>query len=119
MAKGEGMAIRLVPSGAGLPKGRASLPLLALRPCGAARPQGANAPPSLRPGPAARRFRAGHAGNALDHHDEQHAAFIPPTQPAHAPAINVIAELDRLEKPQELRFNMHSPLRTCMARQSW
>src|ERR1700680_4165109 len=93
---------------------RASLPLLALRPCGPARPQGA----FLRPGPATRRFSAGHVGNALDHHHEQHSAFIPPAQPAHAPAIQVIAKLDRLEKPQELRFNMHSPLRTCMARQS-
>jgi hypothetical protein len=35
-------------------------------------------------------------------------AFIPPTQPAHAPAIQVIANLDRPAKPQELRFYVHS-----------
>jgi len=76
---------------------------------GGAPSAGENAPPFLRSGAAAWRF---HACNPLYHHDEQHVTFIPPAQPAHAPAINVIAQLDRPEKPQELRFNMHSPLRT-------
>jgi hypothetical protein len=56
--------------------------------------------------------------HALDHNDEQDAALVPTTQPADLPAINAIAKLDCPEKPQELRFNVHSPLRTCMALQS-
>jgi len=40
-----------------------------------------------------------HACDLLNHHDEQHATLIPPTQPAHLPAINVVAKLNRAEKP--------------------
>ncbi len=77
---------------------------------------GATPPPFLRPGAAARRFPVWSVGNSLDHHLEQYPAFIPPARPAHPPAIQVIAKRDRPAKPQEFRFNMHSPLRTCMAR---
>ena len=69
----------------------------------------------LRQGTAKRRFPAWSIGNSLDHHHEQYTAFIPPAQPAHAPAIEVIAYLNCPAKPQELRLNMHSPLRTCMS----
>jgi hypothetical protein len=61
--------------------------------------------------------RFGSVGNALDHDDEEHAMFIPSTQPAHPPAINVIAPCNRSPQPQKFRFNAHSPRRTCMARQ--
>jgi hypothetical protein len=54
-------------------------------------------------------------GHALDHHHEQDPAFIPTAQPAHPPAIQVIANLDRPIKSKELGFHLHSPLRTCMA----
>ena len=46
--------------------------------------------------------------NPLYHHDEHHSAFIPAAYPANAPAIDVIAKLDRPEKPKELRFDMHA-----------
>jgi hypothetical protein len=51
-------------------------------------------------------------GYALNHHYEQDAAFVPPSEPAHSPAINVIAHLNGPEKAQVLCFNVHSPLRT-------
>src|SRR4051794_30145168 len=51
----------------------------------------------------------------FNHDDDQHAALAPPAEPAYAPGINVIAQLDGPAKSQELRFNVHSPLRTCMA----
>jgi predicted lysophospholipase L1 biosynthesis ABC-type transport system permease subunit len=54
------------------------------------------------------------SGNPLDHHDEQNPVFIPAAQPADAPAIHVIAQLNRLENPQEFRFHLHSQW-TCMA----
>jgi hypothetical protein len=84
----------------------------------AARPQGEIAA-SLRQGAATttQRFPAWLIGHALDHHHEQYTAFIPSAQPAHAPAIQVITNLDRPAEPQELRLNMHSPLRTCMSLQ--
>jgi hypothetical protein len=70
---------------------------------------------ALRQRAATRRFPAWRIGHALDHHYKQYPAFIPPAQPAHAPAIQVIAHLHRPKQSQELGFNMHSPLRTCMA----
>ena len=48
---------------------------------------------------AAQGFRAWLIGHALDHHHEQYTAFIPPAQPAHTPAIQVNAHLDRPAKP--------------------
>jgi hypothetical protein len=50
-------------------------------------------------GTTGRRRARSHVGNPLGHHDEQHPAFIPPAQPANAPAINVIAKLDGPEEP--------------------
>ena len=49
----------------------------------------------------------------LDHYHEQYPAFIPTAQPAHSPATQVIAHLDRPTQSQEFGFNLHSPLRTC------
>jgi hypothetical protein len=61
-------------------------------------------------GAAARRFPAWLIGHALDHHHEQYPAFIPTAQPAHSPALQVIANFDRPTQSQEFGFNMHSPL---------
>jgi hypothetical protein len=35
-------------------------------------------------------------------------ALVPPTNPAHAPAVDAIAQREGLEKPQEFGFNFHS-----------
>jgi hypothetical protein len=44
----------------------------------------------------------------LDHHNEDHSAFVPTAHPAHAPAIDSIAEGGRLEQAWELGLNFHS-----------
>ncbi len=54
--------------------------------------------------------------NPLDHDDEQHAIFIPPTQPAHLPSLNDSTPFDRSPEPQEFRSKVHTPRSTCMAR---
>jgi hypothetical protein len=41
------------------------------------------------------------------HHYEQHSALVPPANPAHAPAINVIADGDLSEEPEKLGLNLH------------
>ena len=48
----------------------------------------------------------------FDHHHENNPAFVPPANPADAPAINAIADGDFSEEPQKLSS-------TCMATQPW
>jgi hypothetical protein len=40
----------------------------------------------------------------LDHHHENNPLFVPPANPADAPAINVIANGDFSEEPQKLNL---------------
>jgi hypothetical protein len=49
----------------------------------------------------------------MDNHHENNPAFVPPANPADAPAINVIANGDFSEKPQKLSLNLHGD--PCMA----
>jgi hypothetical protein len=65
------------------------------------------APRFLLPGATADRFDA---EPALPSRRTARGIY-PPAQPAHSPSIDVIAQVDRPEKAQELRFNLHSPLR--------
>ena len=44
----------------------------------------------------------------FDHHDEEDSALVPTTNPAPVPAIDAIAQCDRLEKAQELGLNFHT-----------
>ena len=41
----------------------------------------------------------------LDHHDKQHPASVPTTDPAHPPAVDAFAERHRLAEAKELRFD--------------
>jgi hypothetical protein len=43
----------------------------------------------------------------LDHHDEENPAFVPTTDPTHAPAIDAIAEGGGCEQAQEVSLNFH------------
>jgi hypothetical protein len=42
-----------------------------------------------------------------DHNDEEHSAFVPSSEPADPPIINVITQRHPLAKPKELRPNAH------------
>jgi hypothetical protein len=42
--------------------------------------------------------------NPQHHRDIKNATFVPTTQPAHAPAIDVVAQLHGLTKPHEFRL---------------
>jgi hypothetical protein len=53
----------------------------------------------LRAQTAARRLPAWAIGHALDHYHEQGPAFIPTAQPAHPPAIHLIAQRNGMKEP--------------------
>ena len=60
-----------------------------------------------------------HTGAArplLDHHYEEHSAFIPTADPAHTPTINAITEGRGFEQAQELGFNFHGTQKCCSDR---
>jgi hypothetical protein len=44
---------------------------------------------------------------SLHHNDEEDAPFVPSTEPAHPPIINMIAQQHRLANPKELCLNLH------------
>ena len=45
--------------------------------------------------------------NLADHNDEEDSAFVPSSEPADPPIIDMIAERHRLAKPKELGLNVH------------
>jgi hypothetical protein len=51
------------------------------------------------------------------HNREKHSAFVPPANPADAPAINVIANGDFSEEAQKFSLNLHGD--PCMALRGW
>jgi hypothetical protein len=58
--------------------------------------------------------------NPQHHRDIKGATFVPTTQPAHAPAIDVVAQLHGLTKPHEFRLqvthaNAHAHACLCVA----
>ena len=44
---------------------------------------------------------------AKNHDEEEDPGFIPATQPAHPPAINLLADLNRSGQPKEFGFKFH------------
>ena len=57
------------------------------------------------------RFDAGHVCHPLYHHDKQHAALVPPAQPAHLPAINVMSSPGSTTRKSRRNF-----VSTCIVR---
>jgi hypothetical protein len=43
----------------------------------------------------------------LDHHNEDHSAFVPTANPAHPPFIDAVADSNGLEQSQKLGLNFH------------
>jgi hypothetical protein len=49
---------------------------------------------------------------SFDHHHKQHAASVPSADPGYPPAIDPVAQRDRLCEPEELGPDFHA---SCMA----
>jgi hypothetical protein len=51
----------------------------------------------------------------LDHHYEENAAFVPTTNPAHAPAVEAVPDSHGFEQPKELGLDFHGNPRMALA----
>src|ERR1019366_5857140 len=58
--------------------------------------------------PSCRRGTATGFTVSLHHHHKEDAAPVPAAQPAHAPALDAVAERDGCAQPQELGLHRHS-----------